>query len=648
MNTKLITSLSAFLLSLSCSVAQSVVVSAAETQDPPPVPETLRGRPVPTPSNLSEFVRNKQAAIALGKALFWDMQVGSEGITSCASCHFHAGADNRSKNQVSPGLLRLTQDLTASDADVTFQTRKPNGQLTHGDFPLRKLSDINDRSSTVLADSNDVISSQGVFKELFKAIRLFSSQDNRTLEPDAIFNVNGANTRRVEPRNTPSTINAVFNLRNFWDGRAQDIFNGVNPWGRRDQAARVVVADQPLSLRAVAVAIDHASLASQAVGPPLSPFEMSAEGRTFPDLGRKMLVLRPLAKQLVHKDDSVLGGMSRGSLPGLTKLNYAQMITEAFQPKWWSGTALVETHPDGSFKAIVPPSLTPAANQYPQMAYNFSLFFGLAVQLYEATLVSDQSPFDKYVQGDKKALDGKQKEGLALFFGEAKCANCHGNAEFTKATVHHAEKERIESMIMGDLGTATYDNGFYNIGVRPTREDIGLGGSDPFGNPLSESRLAEKGTFEAIVGHAPNESVAPGSRIAANGAFKTPGLRNIELTAPYFHNGGQRTLREVVDFYNRGGDFHDQNIADLDPDVERLGLTDAEKDALVAFMKSLTDERVRKDAAPFDHPQLFIPNGHKGTDSSVTKDIQGKAVDTLLMLPATGRTGGTIRKNFLQ
>jgi len=167
MNTKLITSLSALVLSLSCSVAQSVVVSAAETQDPPPVPETLRGRPVPTPSNLSEFVRNKQAAIALGKALFWDMQVGSEGITSCASCHFHAGADNRSKNQVSPGLLRLTQDLTASDADVTFQTRKPNGQLTHGDFPLRKLSDINNRSSTVLSDSNDVISSQGVFKELF-------------------------------------------------------------------------------------------------------------------------------------------------------------------------------------------------------------------------------------------------------------------------------------------------------------------------------------------------------------------------------------------------------------------------------------------------------------------------------------------------
>ena len=217
-------------MSLCSSVlGQDVVVNP----EPAPTPESLIGRPIPTPSNLSEFVKNRAAAIALGKALFWDMQLGSDGITSCASCHFHAGADNRSKNQVSPGLLRLTEALNAADPDVTFQTKRPNGQLTASNFPLRKLVDINDRSSTVLSDSNDRISSQGVFKELFKSIVPCSAQDSRTVVPDAIFNVNGINTRRVEPRNTPSTINAVFNLRNFWDGRAQDIFNGVNPWGRR-------------------------------------------------------------------------------------------------------------------------------------------------------------------------------------------------------------------------------------------------------------------------------------------------------------------------------------------------------------------------------------------------------------------------------
>jgi hypothetical protein len=137
-------------------------------------------------------------------------------------------------------------------------------------------------------------------------------------------------------------------------------------------------------------------------------------------------------------------------------------------------------------------------------------------------------------------------------------------------------------------------------------------------------------------------------RVAAFGAFKTPTLRNIELTAPNFHNGGQRTLREVVDFYNRGGDFHEANINDLDPDVERLGLNNDEKEALVAFMRSLTDERVRRRCAPFDHPQLLLPNGHLGNASSVTNDGTGKAVDLMMQIPATGRNGGTPLRNFLE
>src|SRR5262245_21126879 len=63
--------------------------------------------PVPRPSNLADFVRDESAAVVLGKALFWDMQVGSDGVQACATCHFRAGADTRSKNQVSPGLLRV-------------------------------------------------------------------------------------------------------------------------------------------------------------------------------------------------------------------------------------------------------------------------------------------------------------------------------------------------------------------------------------------------------------------------------------------------------------------------------------------------------------------------------------------------------------
>jgi cytochrome c peroxidase len=86
--------------------------------------------------------------------------------------------------------------------------------------------------------------------------------------------------------------------------------------------------------------------------------------------------------------------------------------------------------------------------------------------------------------------------------------------------------------------------------------------------------------------------------------FKSVTLRNIELTGPYFHTGKYLTLRQVVDFYDRGGDF---NNKDKNSQVRRLGLTEQEKTDLVAYMVSLTDERVRYERAPFDHPSLVLP-----------------------------------------
>jgi hypothetical protein len=184
-------------------------------------------------------------------------------------------------------------------------------------------------------------------------------------------------------------------------------------------------------------------------------------------------------------------------------------------------------------------------------------------------------------------------------------------------------------------GTAAiYDNGFNNTGVRPTLEDLGIGDVDPFGNPLSLSRLAQR-----------DGSIDPNEVVVADGGFKVPGLRNVELTAPYFHNGGQLTLEQVVEFYNRGGDFN--GLPNLDPDIQNLGLSEQNKADLVAFLKGLTDERVRDQKAPFDHPQLFIPNGHPGNQASVTNDDTGKATDTLLEIPAVGRNGGTPLPTFL-
>jgi hypothetical protein len=177
---------------------------------------------------------------------------------------------------------------------------------------------------------------------------------------------------------------------------------------------------------------------------------------------------------------------------------------------------------------------------------------------------------------------------------------------------------------------------------------LGVGGKDPFLHPLSESRLAQQGLFESLLNATPNIPVGATERITADGAFKTPGLRNIELTGPYFHNGGQLTLRDVVDFYNRGGDFRENNIDNVDIGIRNLNLTEEQKTSLVAFMQSLTDERVRFERAPFDHPQLFVTNGHPGDQNAVTDDGSGQATVTLLELPAVGRNGTSVpQPNFL-
>lgn len=607
---------------------------------------SLKSIAVPEPSNLGEFVKNKTAAIELGKALFWDMQVGSDGLQSCASCHFHAGTDNRAKHQLHPG------PDTIVDAGLNYN-------LKPGDFPFHKLSNPSDRSSTVIADTNDVAGSQGIDLNQFNDIIPGSAVDNMTVKPDPVFNINGVNVSQTTGRNSPSSVNAIFNFRNFWDGRAQNDFNGVNPFGSRDPNAYVLKATNKSSLEKVKISLKNASAASQAVGPPLSDVEESATGRVFADVGqkfdriktkqlpretgKKLRYLTPLGKQIVHPDDSVLGKYSQAPKPGLKLKTYETMVQDAFQPQWWNSNQIIKVGADGT-RTFKQPQGALATDEFTLIDYNFSLFMGLAIQLYEATLVSNNAPIDRYFDGNSNALTAQQKQGKELFEGKAKCINCHGGPEFTNASVRNVQKERLERMTMGDGGEAVYDNGFYNIGVRPTLEDLGVGGKDPFGNPLSESRLAQQGKFTD-----PNLDPPLGAneRVAVDGAFKTPGLRNIELTAPYFHNGGQLTLKQVIEFYNRGGDFHEQNIKDLDADIENLGLSAEEQNALVEFLKSLTDDRVRYDKAPFDHPQLFITNGHPGTTTSVTNNGSGKATVNLIEIPAVGRNGNKGTANFL-
>jgi len=615
-----------------------VFASPALAVDPPPALDSV---PVPEPSNLGQFVKDKNAAIRLGKALFWDMQVGSDGRTACASCHYQAGAD-----------VRVTNTLNRGPLSSGFEIGGPNHTLTLADFPFRKTADPTDRNSTLVRDSDDVTGSQGVTHANFVDIVPGQAREivNHVFDPDG-FSAASLNVRKVTGRNAPTAINAIFNLRSFHDGRANFFFNGVNPFGPNDPNAQVLQVQPGGAVQRVAVQLDNASLASQAVGPVLNHVEMSAAGRSFPKVGKKMLSLTPLGGQRVDPTDSRLGALSRAPLPGLTG-TYRGMIQAAFQDAWWNSNRIV----DASGNVVASPA--GSTDEFTVMEANFSLFWGLAIQLYEATLVSDDAPYDRFRNGDSNALTQQQKKGLDEFLnGGGKCIFCHSGPEFTIATFNGIVRGEgaagalgagpVERMAM-EGGTAIYDNGFYNIGVRPTVEDLGSGGTDPFGNPLSLVRMAQlHGEGVLPVPSQLNPGVQPAERVVERGAFKTPTLRNVELTGPYFHNGGKATLLEVVQFYARGADFKETNLPDRDPEIGRIAaiVGNATKEAeLVAFLESLTDERVRFRRAPFDHPQLFLPHGHDWVEDAPGS---GVARDVMIELPAVGAAGGAPLVAFL-
>jgi cytochrome c peroxidase len=524
----------------------------------------------PLPPNLESLVEDKAAAARLGKAFFWDMQVGSDGSQACATCHFTAGVDGRTTNTVSPGQPAVA---------TAFQVGGPETALTAADFPFHKLADPDDRNSAVLRDRHDVVGSQGVVAHGFQNTGADDAIEQCTGVVDPTFTIHGSNVRQVTPRQAPSVINAILYTRSFWDGRADTYFNGVNIKGVEDQTAKVwkLVNGQPQLLQAI---FASAGLASQATGPGLSDVEMSCKGRIWQDIAHKLFNLTPLAKQLVDPADSILGPIANSqidpSAPGLS-VSYADLIHTAFRPEFWNASAPVAV--DGQ--------------PYSQLEANFPLFWGMSIELYEATLLSDQTPYDRFLEGNDDALTPEQYQGLQLFNGKAGCMNCHFGSQLTN-----------------NAGAQTGQHfgytGFEVTGVRPSDEDHGVG-------PIARDPLLD-------------------------GAFKTPQLRNVELTGPYFHTGGMATLRQVVDFYARGGDFDSPNLDSVLKRQTTLSkeqrLTEDQKDQLVAFLLALTDERVRYDQAPFDHPSLCVP-------TTPVVDDQHQVVDSMQCLPATGARGAS-------
>ncbi len=479
------------------------------------IPDPLPLASVPIPSPQGGDIVDHDAAVRLGKALFWDIQTGSDGQTACASCHFAAGADSRRKNTVNPGANGLFNIVTG-----------PNKLWNGLSFSENK---------------DDIVGSQGVVGALFSAISPNPAVAVDVCTPDQTppFGV----FRRVTGRNAPSVVAAVFYRDNFWDGRASHRFNGLNPFGATGNAGGPGLVD-----------IANGSLASQASGPPNNPVEMACGGRPFNgpnSLASKMLARTPLGQQTVAASDSVLGALSAAPSLGLrcgsAPCTYPDLIEDAFGPALAAGAEA-----------------------------NFSRIWGQAIQAYEATLIPDDTPFDRFLAGDNSAMTAQQQAGWEAF-KDSGCFSCHAGSELSNATVSFAE---ANGLINADGG----DQGFHNIGVRPTSEDLGRAGLGPAGVSWSVSGSA----FD-------------------RGAFKTPALRNIALTAPYMHTGGIATLTDVVEFYKDGGFFDNPELAS---EMEATNVDGGDRDALVDFMaNALTDCRTLKERAPFDHPSLPLPNG---------------------------------------
>ncbi len=169
----------------------------------------------------------------------------------------------------------------------------------------------------------------------------------------------------------------------------------------------------------------------------------------------------------------------------------------------------------------------------------------MAIASYERSLFSNQTPFDQSINGNANALTQQERAGQAVF-AASQCIGCH-------------------------TGALMSDNNFHNIGVSPNNED--------------------EGRF-AVTGQIPDM-----------GRFKTPPLRNLENRASFMHSGTFSTLEQVVDFYDRGGDFSNPN---LDPRIRPLNLNQNQKNSLLAFLRRpLTDVRVTNETGPFESPLLF-------------------------------------------
>ena len=195
-----------------------------------------------------------------------------------------------------------------------------------------------------------------------------------------------------------------------------------------------------------------------------------------------------------------------------------------------------------------------------------------ALAAYERTLVSFDSPFDHFIAGNKNAIDDSAKRGWELFNTKARCNLCHAQSELARDVTNFTDFD------------------YHNIGIgivrhkvvplaREAQQKLATGNLNDIDRAAIETEMSVLGRF-LITKKTPD-----------TGAFKTPNLRNVLVTAPYFHDGSQATLWDVMDHYNKGAGL--QNPW-LDEDIQPLALSESEIDDVVAFLASLTSAEYKE------------------------------------------------------
>jgi cytochrome c peroxidase len=200
--------------------------------------------------------------------------------------------------------------------------------------------------------------------------------------------------------------------------------------------------------------------------------------------------------------------------------------------------------------------------------------YGKAMEAFERTLVSRDAPFDRFVAGDRRAIDGRAKEGLKVFIGKGGCVHCHNQPMLSDDDFHviglQIDTTLSPFAVPGELGRQANQA----LICDPTV----AGGDFNVDGPYSDDRhTGRDGNFC--------------SATIPVGLWRTKGLRQVAETGPYFRDGQAKTLEDVVDFYDRGGDPAGTYLGGP-KEIQPLHLTSEEKRDLVAFLKTLTGEPV--------------------------------------------------------